>query len=153
MFALFPSASLAPDLPRQTPAPVQRIRRIYIREPNNRTEAGDLRKGLIHQLKKSKDFEVVEAPSQADAILAIDPQIYIRGYYSLYARAGTSPEHGRPLYGGYVSAELKSPSGETLWSYLSTLPVESNDPAPWLSKDIVKHLVTGTASVEKSNKQ
>ena len=105
-----------------------------------------MRKALVGQLRKSKDFEVVDSSSQADAVLDGDTEIYIKGYFSLYARAGSSPANGQPIYGGYVSAELKSPSGDTLWSYLSTLHSSSKNPAGDLSKDIYKHLVADVAS-------
>ncbi|MBV8551563.1 MAG: hypothetical protein JOY54_09700 [Acidobacteriaceae bacterium] len=96
---------------------------------------------MRNELQKSKVFEMVESPADADAVLAGDAEVYVLGYYSLYARAGRSPANGNPVYGGYTSVELKSHSGETVWSYLSTLRSGSTDPARDISRDIARHLI------------
>jgi hypothetical protein len=121
--------------------------RVYIGSFGNKTDADQLRKELTSELSKSGDIEVVDSSSKANAILAGDSEIYVRSYVSLYARAGTSPEHGHPIYGGYVSVELKDSSGETLWSYLSALHSGSKHAAHDLSKDITRHLLTALPSL------
>jgi hypothetical protein len=118
-------------------------RRIYVGNLGGRPEAEQIRKALIGQARKLRNFEVVDSPAQADAILDGDPEVYVSGYVSLYVRAGTSPTSGTPLYKGYVSVELKNRSGETIWSYLSTLHAPSKNPASDIAKDVMKHLQTG----------
>ena len=86
---------------------------------------------------------MISSSKDADLILSGDTELFVRQYYNLYVRAGTSPSNGRPIYGGYVSVELKSPSGETLWSYLATARAGSKDAPHHLSEDIVKHLLDG----------
>ena len=86
-------------------APGPELRRIYVGDFGGKPEAAALRNAVIEQIRKSKDFMVAESPAESDAELAGDAEIYIRGYYSLYARAGTSPANGKPVYGGYVSVE------------------------------------------------
>jgi len=106
-----------------------------------------MRRNLIAELKK-KGFEVVNDAAGADAILSGDSEIFVKEYYSLYVRAGTSPAHGKPVYGGYVSVELKTPAGETLWSYLATARSDSTDAPRRLSEEIIRHLIDGLNSTE-----
>lgn len=124
------------------------LHRIYVGKFGNKSNASGICKALIDQLRKSKHFEAVDSSSKADALLSGETEIYVRGYFSLYVRAGTSPANGQPVYGGYVSVELKSHSGETIWSYLSTLPSPSRNPGTDMAKDVIKHLVADEGSLD-----
>ena len=131
------------------------IHRIFVGDLGNKPQASEVRKQLISQLKKLKAFNVVFSSKDADLVLSGDAELFVREYYNLYVRAGTSPSNGRPIYGGYVSVELKSSSGETLWSYLATARTGSKDAPHHLSEDIVKHLmdgIGGSKSKETSGK-
>jgi phosphate transport system substrate-binding protein len=123
------------------------VHRIFVNEFGTKPEASIVRQSLIEELKK-KGFKVVNAFEGADAILSGDSEIFVKEYYSLYARAGTSPAHGKPIYGGYVSVELKTPGGETLWSYLATARSDSKDAPRHLSSEIVQHLIDSLTSPE-----
>ena len=127
-------------------APPPQVRRVYVGSLGDKPNAREIQKALIEQIRKTKEFEAADSAAQADAVLDGDADIYIRGYFSLYARAGTAPANGKPVYGGYVSVELKSPSGDTIWSYLSTLHGPSMNPFSEVAKDVIKHLVTGVPS-------
>lgn len=109
----------------------------------------DLKKAVTSQLRKGHEWEVVDTPGKADATLGGKGEIWIRGYYSLNPRAGTSPANGMPVYGGYVSVELKDTRGETLWSYLATLHSNSTNIYRDLSSQVVKHL---NADLSKARK-
>jgi phosphate transport system substrate-binding protein len=50
------------------------------------------------------------------------------------------PANGTPIYTGYLSVELRSKQGETIWSYLVTPPEASQDVSEDLSQQIVKKL-------------
>ncbi len=100
----------------------------------------DLKKTITSQLRKSHQWEVVDSPGNADATLEGKGEIWIRGYYSLNPRAGTSPANGKPVYGGYASVELKDTSGGTIWSYLATLHSNSTNIYRDLAGQVVKHL-------------
>lgn len=127
-----------------------KVYRLYVDSFGNKLDADELKKELMKELRHSKDVDLVNSAAAATVVLGGDAEIYIRGYVSLYARAGTSPEHGNPVYSGYASAELKNSSGETLWSYLSTVPEGSKDAARGVSKDIVRHLLAALpGSVDK----
>ena len=117
------------------------VRRIFIDGFGARPGIEQVKKDLAGQLHHSEIFQVVESPDQADATLSGHGDTWLKGYYSLNPRAGTSPANGQPVYGGYVSVELKDRAGVTLWSYLATPRSGSRDIAHDLSKDVVKHLV------------
>ena len=124
----------------QTQNPLQGINRIYLDSFGNKPGAGDLKKDLAAALRKLKTIELVNTPTQADATLSGDGEIYLKGYYSLNPRAGVSPGNGEPIYGGSLSVELKDRKGETLWSYLATPRSGMRDAARDLSKNVAKHL-------------
>ncbi len=130
------------------PLPGATLQHIYVASLGTDPQASQVRRDLISELKKNKGFDVVSSPAGADAVLSGDAELYLREYYSLYVRAGTSPENGKPIFGGYVSVELKSSSGETLWSYLASAGAGSKDAPSHLSKDIVKHLVNAMAGTK-----
>lgn len=100
-----------------------------------------MKKDLAAELRKTDIFDVADSAEQADGILTGHGDTWLKGYYSLNPRAGPSPANGQPVYGGYVSVELKDRAGATLWSYLATPHSGSKNIAHDLSKDVVKHLV------------
>lgn len=115
------------------------IKRIYVDGIGQRSSLEAAKKDLVSELRKLKSIEVVDSPDKANAILTGDGDIYVKGYYSLNPRSGLSVANGHPIYGGYLSIELRDASGVTLWSYLANAS-DSKDAARQLSKDIVKHL-------------
>lgn len=143
-FVIFVSAAFAFScLSWQAQAEQAVVRRIYVGNLGGKPEAEQIRNALIDLARKLKTFEVADSPEKADAILDGDPEVYVSGHVSLYVRAGTSPTSGTPLYKGYVSVELKNRSGETIWSYLSTLHAPSKNPASDIAKDVMKHRQSG----------
>jgi hypothetical protein len=99
-----------------------------------------LREDVISQLRKLPAISVVSDRAGADAILSGDGEIWVRGYKSLNPRSGRLPSDGTPVYGGFLSVEIKDQHGETLWSYLVTPAAPSEDITKDLSKNIAKHL-------------
>lgn len=121
---------------------LQSVKRIFIDGLGNKPQLSEVKRDLASELRKSKIFEVVDSAGQADATLTGHGDTWLKGYYSLNPRSGTSPANGQPIYGGYVSVELKDRAGVTLWSYLATPHTGSRNIAHDLSKDVVKHLLT-----------
>jgi hypothetical protein len=117
------------------------VKRIFIDGFGDKPGIEQVKKDLAAQLRHSDIFEVAASPDQADATLSGRGDTWLKGYYSLNPRAGTSPTNGQAVYGGYISVELKDRAGVTLWSYLATPRSGSKDIARDLSKDVVKHLV------------
>ena len=124
----------------QTAKPLEAIKKVYVASLGNKSGAGELRKELSYELRRSKVYEVVDAPEQADATISGDGEVYVKSYISLNPRSGDLPGHGQPKYGGSLSVELKDKSGETLWSYLATASEGTRNGARDLAKDVVKHL-------------
>ncbi len=95
------------------------VKSVYIEPLGSKPGAEALRAALIAELKKSHRVTVVPSPAAADAVMGGTGETWIRGYYSLNPRA-RGVEGAQPIYGGYLSVELKGRGNETLWSYLVT---------------------------------
>jgi phosphate transport system substrate-binding protein len=96
---------------------LSQIRKIYVDAFSGQPDPAAMRQHLIDNLRKDKSIQVVDSPSQADATLKTSGEIWIKAYISVNPR---SPSSKYPVYGGYLSAQLVSPSGDTLWSWLVT---------------------------------
>ena len=135
-FCLF---ALATALATQAP-PSLVVKRLYV-EPFTLKNGGvKLREDLILELRKLPRVSVVTDRSSADAILAGEGEIWIKGYRSLNPRSGRQPSNGTPVFTGFLSVELKDAKGDTVWSYLVTPNSGSEDVSKDLCKQIVKHL-------------
>ena len=126
----------------QEPGSLRSVKRVYIGELGDKPGLGEVKKDLAAELRRAEIFVVADSPGTADATLSGRGDIWLKGYYSLNPRSGTSPANGQPIYGGYVSVELKDRAGVTLWSYLATPRTGYRNLAHDLSKDVVKHLLT-----------
>jgi hypothetical protein len=112
-----------PAAPAQTAQTLGAVQRIYVEPFAAKPGAEALRAELIAELiaisGKSHRIAVVKSPSEADAVLGGTGESWIRGYYSLNPRVRSTAD-AHPIYGGYLSVELKGRQSETLWSYLVT---------------------------------
>jgi phosphate transport system substrate-binding protein len=102
--------------------------------------AEKLREDVIAELRKQRTVTLVAGEWAATAILGGGGEIWIKGYRSLNPRSGPLPSSGTPVYGGYLSVELRNPKGETLWSYLATPDADSPDVSKDLARRIAKHV-------------
>jgi len=111
------------------------------------TKAGSdkLHDDLIAELHKLGSISLASSEANADAILGGGGEIWIKGYRSLNPRSGRLPSNGTPVYGGFLSVELRNTRGETLWSYLVTPESTSGDISKDLAKRIVKHVAEALA--------
>jgi hypothetical protein len=75
---------------------------------------------LIRQLGKETGIIFASDPASADFVISGMGETYIRGYLSSNPRVRYLNSDARPVYGGYLSIELKNQEGETVWSYLVT---------------------------------
>jgi phosphate transport system substrate-binding protein len=80
--------------------------------------AADLRAKVVDRIRSLGKFQLVDQPASADAVLHGTGELWVRGYVSTAPHAPGSLHE--PIYGGYLSLELQSRSGEILWSYLVT---------------------------------
>ena len=124
-------------------------RSVYVEAFATKSGAAKLREDVTAELRKLKSVSLVTDESKADFILGGGGEIWVRGYRSFSPRSHMKlPSNGTPIYGGYLSVELKSPGGVTLWSYLATPGESAGDVSKDLSKRIAKHLAEALPHVE-----
>jgi phosphate transport system substrate-binding protein len=116
-------------------------RQLYVEPFTTREGSETLRDDVIAELRKLGLVSLAASAQAADVVLGGGGEIWIRGYQSLNPRSGPSPSNGTPVYGGYLSVELRDSKGETLWSYLVTPSASGGSDVPKnLSKQIAKHV-------------
>jgi phosphate transport system substrate-binding protein len=116
-------------------------RRLYVEAFATKEGAEKLREDVTAELRKLNSVSLVPTESNADLTLGGGGEIWIRGYRSFNPRSHMKlPTNGVPIYGGYLSVELKNKKGVTVWSYLATPATASEDISKDLSKRIAKHL-------------
>jgi phosphate transport system substrate-binding protein len=116
------------------------IKRLYVEPFTTKAGSEKLRDDVIAELRKQSSVLIVASESNANVILGGGGEIWVKGYRSLNPRSGRLPSDGTPVYGGYLSVELRDERGDTLWSYLATPGTSSGDIAKDLSKQIAKHV-------------
>jgi phosphate ABC transporter phosphate-binding protein len=124
-------------------------RRIYVEAFATKSGAEKLREDVTAELRKLKSVSLVSDESNADIILGGGGEIWVRGYRSFSPRSHMKlPTNGMPVYGGFLSVELKDNHGVTLWSYLVTPETSSDDISKDLSRRIAKHLAEALNQLE-----
>jgi phosphate ABC transporter phosphate-binding protein len=124
-------------------------RRLYVEPFATKEGAQKLRDEVAAEVRKLNSVSLVSDASDADLILGGGGEIWIRGYRSFSPRSHMKlPTNGTPIYGGFLSVELKNKRGVTLWSYLVTPGSASGDISKDLSKQIAKHLAEALNHVE-----
>lgn len=124
-------------------------KRLYVEPFATKTDAEKLRDDVSGELRKQGSFTVVPDETNADLILGGGGEIWIKGYRSFSPRSHMKmPTNGNPIYGGYLSVELRNRRGVTVWSYLATPGPASDDVTKEISKRIAKHLAEALATSE-----
>ena len=95
------------------------VERVFVGSLGTSSEALQIRRALVEELRHTT-LKVAEAPEAADATLTGTGEVWIKGYYSLNPRAREVGEEAHPIYGGYLSVELRNGRNDVLWSYLVT---------------------------------
>jgi phosphate transport system substrate-binding protein len=116
------------------------VKQLYVEPFTTKAGSDKLREDVIAELRKQSSISLVPNALNADVILAGGGEIRIKGYRSLNPRSGRLPSNGIPVYGGFLSVELKDEKGETLWSYLVTPGASAGDISKEISKQIAKHV-------------
>ena len=116
-------------------------RRLYVEPFATKKGAEKLREGVTAELKKLNLVSIVPDESSADLVLGGGGEVWVRGYRSFSPRSPMKlPSNGTPIYGGFLSVELKNKQGVTLWSDLVTPGAASDDISKDLAKRIAHHL-------------
>jgi phosphate transport system substrate-binding protein len=144
---IIPFGLAVPLLASQAEKP-EAIQRLYVEPFTTKAGSEKLREDLVAELHRLSGISIVSDVSSADAILGGGGEIWIKGYRSLNPRSGRLPSDGTPVYGGYLSVELRNVRGQTLWSYLVTPGSTSGDVSKALAKRIARHVVEALAHRE-----
>lgn len=124
-------------------------RRLYVEAFATKAGAEKLRGDMTAELRKLNSVSLVPDESNADLVLGGGGEIWVKGYRSFSPRSHMKlSTNGTPVYGGFLSVELKNKRGVTVWSYLVTPGAASEDISKDLSKRIAKHLAEGLSQVE-----
>jgi phosphate ABC transporter phosphate-binding protein len=106
------------SLHAQTARELSQVRRVFVPAWSGGNGAAELHDSLVKQLRKTGKFEVVENPSQADAVIQGSGQIWVKGHIATSPR---SPSTNRQaIFGGFLSAQVVGAGNTVLWSYLVT---------------------------------
>lgn len=131
------------------PNPADATKRLYVEPFATKTGAEKLRDDLIGDLRKQGEFTLVANEADADLILGGGGEIWVRGYRSFSPRSHMKiASNGVPIYGGYLSVEIRNRQGVTVWSYLATPGANSEDVSKDISKRIAKHIGEAVISPE-----
>jgi hypothetical protein len=127
------SAGLAAD-------PLAAVKSVRVETLGSKPGSADVLKELDRELQKTAGLHLAPAAGDADATIRGDCEIWVRGYVSLNPRAGTGPGRGTPVYGGFLSVELRGRNNAVLWSYLATPHPGASDAARDLSRQVARSL-------------
>lgn len=94
--------------------------RIFVEPFADKGGAAQLRSELVNLLRKEHGVELVDTAAAADFILSGSGETYIKGYVGTNPRVRYLNSDARPVYGGFLSVELKSRAHDPVWSYLAT---------------------------------
>src|SRR5215469_7277415 len=124
-------------------------KRLYVEPFATKEGAQKLREDLMAEVRRLGTFSVVSDEANADLILGGGGELWIKGYRSFSPRSHMKmPSNGTPIYGGYLSVELRNRRGITVWSYLATPGAASEDASRDISKRIAKRLAEGPIEPE-----
>ena len=94
--------------------------RIFIEPFADKPGAAQLRGELVTLLGKERGVAVVNDAPSADFIVSGAGETYIRGYLGTNPRVRYLNSDAKPVYGGFLSVELKNRQHDPVWSYLAT---------------------------------
>jgi phosphate transport system substrate-binding protein len=142
LFAIFAVGSLWSAHARASSQTLDPIRKIYVEPFQGKLRSAELHDKVVESLKANSKFQIVDNQSDADAVVQGSGEIWVEGYVS--SRPHSSAREA--VYGGYLSLEVKSRNGETLWSYLVTPSrMHWGGVAQDMANHIVKLMVTALA--------
>jgi len=128
------------SLQAQTAHDLPQVRKVFVSSLSGGNGAAELQQSLTKQLRKSGKFEVVATPSQADAVLKGNGQIWVKGHLATSPRAPSA--NRQAIYGGFLSVEVVGADNAVLWSYLVTPSKFSwNSISDDLSDNLVREMV------------
>jgi hypothetical protein len=94
--------------------------RVFVEPFGSKSGAAELRSDLVRRLEKEPRVALVSDPGAADFFVSGEGETYIKGYVGTNPRVRYLNGDARPIYGGYLSVEVKDRAHDTVWSYLVT---------------------------------
>jgi len=94
--------------------------RIFVEPFADKAGVAQLRSELVNLLRKEHDVTVTDDAASADFILSGSGETYIKGYVGTNPRVRYLNGDAKPVYGGFLSVELKNREHDPVWSYLAT---------------------------------
>jgi phosphate ABC transporter phosphate-binding protein len=128
--------AVVPRTPAQDHSAPTSIRTIAVGSMGDGANAEMLRHHIVERLQKYPRLRVATGNSDADVTLRGSSSIWATGAYSVNPR---SKSYRVTTYAGYLSVELASHAGQTLWSYLVT-------PSRFRSSSIIDNLADQAVS-------
>jgi len=126
------AAFAQPQASGRRPDRLYQVKRIYVDTFTGKLGGPQLRQQIIDGLRQNQQFEIAPDQANADAVLKGTGETWVRGYVSVNPRA---PANAYPVYAGFLSAQVTSKNGDTLWSDLVT-------PSRYASSSIQQDLAT-----------
>jgi phosphate transport system substrate-binding protein len=120
----------------QTAQTLGQVKKVYVEPFGQDDVGGKLRERLVEDVRKRAKLEVVGAAGEADAVIKGNCSIWVTGYVSNDPRSPSNTR--RPVFTGFLSAEVVGKTGEPLWSYLVT---PSKFRVGTVTDDLADHLV------------
>ena len=93
-------------------------RKVVVDSFQGRVGSTQLRNRVIARLHDSREVRLVDHAADADFVVHGTGEIWLKGYVSVNPHPVATVH--QPIYGGYLSLEVESRSGEVIWSYLVT---------------------------------
>ncbi len=115
---------------------LSQVKTLYVDTLGSDRHAAAIREQVVQRLRKSHEVQVVSDSRQADAMIKGTGRVWTTGHVTLSPHSN-SVSH--PTFEGFLSVELVSKSGDTLWSYLV-----SPSKFPWngIADDLARQLVS-----------
>lgn len=94
--------------------------RVFVEPFPDKPGSAMLHDQVVKLLGKEHGVAVTQDASQADYVVSGSGETYLRGYVGTNPRVHYLNSDAKPVYGGFLSVELKPRGQETIWSYLAT---------------------------------
>jgi hypothetical protein len=94
--------------------------RVFVESFGTKSGADQLRNELVRVLEKDHRVTLVGDAASADFVVSGEGETYIKGYVGTNPRVRYLNSDARPVFGGFLSVEVKNRQRETIWSYLVT---------------------------------
>jgi hypothetical protein len=126
------------------------VKKIYVDSLGDDLGASAIRTGIVHQLKTSGPFEVVESADQADAVLSGEGHVTKTKELPLFPTEHSKKT--RTNFHAVATVQLKDKDGQLLWSQADHQDSISGKAGSTLGHEIAMKLVKAATPREDKKK-